>query len=174
MSRIHTVRRLTAMDSEAWARLRQESLKLHPLAFGATPADDPDSLVQSFVHVLKADNEDAVFGAFADSSLIGIAGIRRHSRGKQEHKAMLWGMYVTASHRGSGVGEKLLRACVERAGLWPGIEKVCLSVTDVATEAKRLYERVGFRVWGREARAFSWQGQYADETLMVFELTQSM
>ena len=170
MTGTYTIRQLEANDAEAWAMLRQEALELHPLAFGASPPDDADQLVQAFTRIIVTEREHVVFGAFAGNSVVGIVGIRRHTGQKQQHKTMLWGMYVTASHRGAGVGERLLSAAIEQARLWPGIEQVCLAVSDVAAEARKLYEKFGFREWGREPRAICCQGQCADEMHMVLEL----
>jgi hypothetical protein len=47
----------------------------------------------------------------------------------------------------------------------------CLKgVTETASTAKRLYERAGFRSWGREPRALHWKGHFVDEDHLVLEL----
>jgi len=79
-------------------------------------------------------------------------------------------MYVDVSHRGAGVGALLLRAAIEQARSWNGIVQVCLAVSDVAPEAKRLYEKAGFRDWGREPRALCWRGKYVDYIHMILDL----
>ncbi|HKA53073.1 MAG TPA: hypothetical protein VKJ47_05375, partial [Candidatus Binatia bacterium] len=53
---------------------------------------------------------------------------------------------------------------------WPGVEQVQLSVTEVAGEARRLYERNGFQEWGREPRALCWQGRYVTDFHMSLDL----
>ena len=83
MTTICTVRKLDRDDAEAWALLRQEALEAHPLAFGATIPEDPKTLVESFLTRLTSNGESAVFGAFIDDSLIGIAGVRRNPGGKE-------------------------------------------------------------------------------------------
>jgi GNAT superfamily N-acetyltransferase len=155
MTTICTVRKLDRDDAEAWALLRREALEAHPLAFGATIPEDSKTLVESFITRLTSNGESAVFGAFIDDSLIGIAGVRRNPGGKERHKALIWGIYVTAGSRRKGVGAMLLRTAIRQARSWAGVEQVRLAVSEVAEGARRLYERNGFQEWGREPRALS-------------------
>jgi RimJ/RimL family protein N-acetyltransferase len=64
----------------------------------------------------------------------------------------------------------LIRAAIEESRSWDGVSQVHLSVTEAADDARRLYERIGFREWGREPRALFWQGVYVDEAHMVLRL----
>src|SRR5688572_25354219 len=93
------VRRLVPDDASAWASLRREALEAHPLAFGASLPDDPGQLVQLILPRLDPTEESAVFGAFIGGLLAGIVGIVRNKGGKERHKAVVWGMYVTADSR---------------------------------------------------------------------------
>ena len=170
MTTICIVRKLDRDDAEAWASLRREALEAHPLAFGATIPEDPKTLVESFLARLTSNEESAVFGAFIDDSLTGIAGIRRNPGGKERHKALIWGMYVTAGSRRKGVGAMLLRTAIRQARSWAGVEQVHLAVSEVAEGARRLYERNGFQEWGREPRALCWEGRWVDESHMVLDL----
>ena len=170
MTTICTIRKLDRDDAEAWASLRQEALKAHPLAFSATISEDPKTLVESFLTRLTSNGESAVFGAFMDDSLIGIVGVRRNPGEKERHKALIWGMYVTAVSRRKGVGAMLLRTAIRQAQSWAGVEQVHLAVSEVAEGAKRLYERNGFQEWGREPRALCWEGRWVDESHMVLDL----
>ncbi|MFF9338381.1 MULTISPECIES: GNAT family N-acetyltransferase [unclassified Streptomyces] len=51
---------------------------------------------------------------------------------------------VARAARGRGVGEALVRACVDRARALDGCERLVLSTQDRMTTAHRIYERVGF------------------------------
>ena len=170
MTTICTVRKLDRDDAEAWASLRQEALESHPLAFGATIPEDPKTLVESFLTRLSPNEESAVFGAFIGDSLIGTVGIRRNPGGKERHKALIWGMYVSVGSRREGVGAMLLRRAIQQARSWAGVEQVHLAVSEVAEGARRLYEGNGFQEWGREPRALCWEGRWADESHMVLDL----
>jgi RimJ/RimL family protein N-acetyltransferase len=50
------------------------------------------------------------------------------------------------------------------------VELVHLAVSEVAGDARKLYESLGFQEWGREPRALYWDGRYADESHMVLDL----
>jgi len=163
------IRNLGPEDAEAWAVLRREALERYPLAFGAT-LRDVGQLAEMVRERLASPEYSAVFGAFDAASLVGIVGIVREERTKERHKSVIWGMYVTPQHRRRGVGESLLHAAIRQAQTWKGVEQVSLSVTETAPEAKRLYERNGFQLWGREPRALHWEGRYVDEIHMVLDL----
>jgi len=170
MSTACTVRRLGPNAVVAVVALRREALALHPLAFSASPPDDPEVLSDSFRSLLAMPEESVIFGAFVANTLVGMVGVARNKGAKERHKALIWGMYVRSQHRRTGAGERLLRAAIDQARSWPGVEQVQLSVTEVAAEARRLYERNGFQEWGREPRALCWQGRYVIDFHMSLDL----
>ncbi|MEU2510265.1 GNAT family N-acetyltransferase [Streptomyces sp. NPDC007863] len=51
---------------------------------------------------------------------------------------------VTRAARGRGVGEALVRACVDRARALDGCVRLVLSTQDRMTDAHRIYRRLGF------------------------------
>jgi RimJ/RimL family protein N-acetyltransferase len=167
---LYTVRQLDCDDAEDWAVLRREALLERPLAFGASIPDDPTSLVDFILARLEATADSVVFGAFVDRTMVGIVGIRCDPGEKERHKSFIWGMFVRATHRGNGVGGSLLAAAIQHARAELGVEQIHLSVSDVAPDAHKLYEKHGFRAWGREPHALCWKGRYADEIHLVLEL----
>ena len=168
-----TTRKLDGADAEAWASLRREALETHPLVFGSSVPADPTALVDFVLKQLASSDGSAVLGAFVDGLLIGIVGIRRDAGAKERHKAFVWGMYVTAAMRRRGAGDLLLRAAIQLARSWTGVEQIHLAVTEDAEEARRLYEKNGFREWGREPRSLCWDGRCVDETHMILDLRGS-
>lgn len=170
MSTACTVRRLGPDDVVAVVALRREALELHPLAFSASSPADPEVLSDSFRSLLALPDESAIFGAFVADTLVGMVGVVRNKGAKERHKALIWGMYVRAQNRRTGAGERLLRTAIHHAQSWPGVEQVQLSVTEIAGEARRLYERNGFQEWGRELRALCWQGRYVEDRHLVLDL----
>ena len=164
-----TVRALEPGDAEALVVLRREALASHPLAFASSPGDDRGSV--EFVRSTLADPaSSAVYGAFLAGRLSGMAGVYRPEKVKMRHRAEGWGMSVAPAARGRGAGAALLGAVVEHARAWPGVVQVQLSVSEAAPEAARLYERAGFREWGREPRALCWDGRFVDERHLVLDL----
>ena len=157
------VRALEPGDAPAVVVLRREALTSSPLAFAASHEDDR-ALSIEFVRTALADAaSSAMFGAFDEAALVGMAGVHLLDKVKLRHKAQLWGMYVAPAARGRGLGAALVRAVIDHCRSWPGVLQVQLSVTEAAAEASRVYERAGFREWGREPGGFLWEGRLVDE-----------
>ncbi|QFR00233.1 GNAT family N-acetyltransferase [Streptomyces phaeolivaceus] len=76
---------------------------------------------------------------------------------------------VAPSARGRGVGEALVRACLERARTVEGCARVVLSTQRSMHAAHRVYERLGFtRTPERDWNPFP---DLLDLTLITYELT---
>ena len=142
------VRRLAESDAAEYFALRREALEREPYAFGSAPGDDRFQSVE-LVRESLADSEQAIIGAFGPE-LVGTVGIRRLTRAKVRHRAELWGMYVRADYRRSGIGRRLVEDAIRFARERDGIRQVHLAVTDRAVDAAMLYEKLGFVVWGIE------------------------
>lgn len=67
---------------------------------------------------------------------------------KVSRSARLYSIAVSSAARGQGLGERLLDACEEAARL-RGCVSLRLEVREDNESAKRLYERRGYRVFGR-------------------------
>ena len=157
------IRPLTSDDLDAFFALRHESLVEAPLAFAASPEDD-----------IRHAPEGTVFGAFDGLSLVGILGLRREPKRKAAHRMHLWGMYVTPSHRGRGLGGKLLAAAIARARETPGVRVLELGVTDAAPAARSLYERAGFVCWGTRPDALRDGERGVSEHHMLLPMSPSV
>jgi RimJ/RimL family protein N-acetyltransferase len=164
-----TVRRLEVEDTEALFQLRQSALHNEPLAFAATPGGERAR--PSFTRAaLEARDEQAVFGGFAGGELCGMVGVMREAGAKERHRGYVWGMYVAPPQRRRGLARALLQAAIDHAGGWPEVVQLCLGVTEPSAAARRLYESVGFRVWGHQPRSMCWQGRFIDEDHMALDL----
>lgn len=76
---------------------------------------------------------------------------------------------VAHAARGRGIGEALVRACVERARAVEGCAGVVLSTQATMRSAHRIYERLGFtRTPGRDWNPIP---HLDDITLLTYELT---
>lgn len=165
------IRRLGNIDVGAMQQLRREALGSNPLAFSSS-AEDDRTLDSSFVErSVSSSAESAIFGAVENDRWVGMVGVYRIEGRKENHRAQLWGMYVTPTVRRRGIGLALLYAAIEQASTWSGVSQLQLSATGAAGDARRMYERAGFRVWGCEPRALQWEGQFVDEYHLVLPLT---
>jgi ribosomal protein S18 acetylase RimI-like enzyme len=156
------VRRLRPDEAEAFRAIRLEALATNPEAFETTLEKQAAEPLSRFADSLKS---AAVFGAFRESELVGMAGFFVHQGERTRHKGMLWGMYVRPAARGAGLGRSLLRAIVEHARQHVG--QLQLSVVSDNEAACRLYRSEGFSAYGLERRALKHGEQYLDEILMV-------
>ena len=165
-----TIRPLEAGDLSAYVALRRESLLEAPLAFGASPEDDFAGSAEVLRDQLSRAPDWVLFGAFDGETLVGAVGLIRERHRKASHKMQVWGMFVTAAHRRRGIAAALLDATIRHARTVPGIAWVHLVVSSAAPEARRLYERAGFRQWGEEPDALRHEGTSASESLMSLRL----
>jgi RimJ/RimL family protein N-acetyltransferase len=166
------IRSLTPTDAQAYIALRREMLADSPWAFASGP-DDDEALNPSVVVTRLSQPGQAILGAFDDAgNLLGSAGLYTTHHKKMAHRAHIWGVYITPAARNRGLATALLRATLDLARTWPGITSVGLSVSERSTEAQHLYERLGFKPWGREPGALITGGRSYDEVHMVAFLAQ--
>ena len=168
------IRELAADDAEQYAALRLRMLREHSAAFTSSFEEDatkPLAWVQKRISHDKDAPHNFVLGAFAeDGTLIGSVGLSVEIRGKQRHKALLFGMFVAPAQMSGGVGRALLDHCLDRARTVPGLEQIGLTVTATNARAVRFYEAAGFRTFGLEERALKIDGAYYPKAHMVLYL----
>jgi len=165
-----TIRKLNPGDAPAWAQLRLEALETYPLAFSSCVPEAFNALVETAIERLAVHEDSAFFGAYIDNALVGTVGILRDHGAKERHKCLLVSMFVSSGNRRTGVGALLVKTAIQQARSWNGVEQILLVVNDVAPEAKRLYEKMGFRTWGIEPRSLRHDGLSTDSTHMILEL----
>jgi RimJ/RimL family protein N-acetyltransferase len=149
--------------------LRRRSLVEEPLAFLSSPADDLAATPEAVREQLRRAPQSVVIGAF-QPRLIGAVGVFRDRHHKAAHKAHAWGMYVTPAFRRQGLAAALLAAAIAHARTLPDVDWLHLSVTSAASDARRLYERAGFQLWGSEPDALRSDGQMVDEHHLALRL----
>ncbi len=171
------IHRLTEDDAERFYTLRLQGLREEPNAFGSTCEEETargfDFVRQRFATAHKRDN-NAIFGAFQKVELLGIVGLAQQERLKLRHRATLWGMYVSPSARGMGLGKLLCHTLIGhvRQNL-KDVEMIDLIVESTNEPAKRLYASLGFKVWGIQEKALKSSGQYFDEECMALVVPRS-
>ena len=146
------IRLLVPGDAEEYVVLRREMLADSPWAFLASPEQDRGCDVEK-VRTSLARPDAAIVGARDAGKLVAVAGVSRDEALKRRHIAVIWGVYVTPSARGRGLGRSVVSRAMEAARAWPGISSLHLAVSDNATVAKKMYESLGFVVWGVEPDA---------------------
>lgn len=166
------LRLLTVDDAEPFWHLRLEMLRTDPASFADSTEEHETTTVDSVRQRLKESAPDSNFvvGSFADGRLAGSAGFFRRSNNKERHKGHVWGVYVSPSQRGKGVGKTLMLEIIRRARQIAGIEQITL-VASAELPAQKLYESVGFKGYGIEPHSLKIGAEYVDDILMVLFLT---
>ncbi len=163
-----SVRILAPADAEAYHVVRLCALHEQPPAFGSLPEDEPN-LSETATRLAESDDR-CFFGAFQDEHLVGIVRLSRYSAQNEKHRAYIGGLYVMPPFRRSGCGRAIVRQALSRAANTSGIRRVNLTVVTQQVAAIRLYQSLGFGIYGTEQETFSRDGQFYDEHLMTLEL----
>lgn len=165
------IRLLIPADAESYWALRLEALKQNPEAFAtsyeeAINRENPiDQVAGNFTT-----KGNYTFGAFDSKELIGVVTLVQEKADKLQHRANIFAMYVTPSKQGLGVGGALLTEAVNKAKTIEVIEKINLTVTASNEKAKKLYTKLGFKVFGLEEKALKVNGVFYIDEHMVLHL----
>ena len=159
----HLIRQLSAAEAEAFRALRLAALADSPEAFGGDHTEESQRPLETFTAQLTT---SAVFGAFVDGTLCGLAGLFWDDGAKRRHIGNLYTVYLARQARGTGCALPLIEAVLDHARIL-GRTQVHLGVGAYNTPAIRLYQKAGFEIYGTEPRALFVNGRFIDEHLMV-------
>jgi ribosomal protein S18 acetylase RimI-like enzyme len=163
------VRELTRDDARAYQELRLYALQESPTAFGSSYSEEmnrPLDMVEDRLGSLAGHT----FGAFdQEGKLIGMATLYRDQHINSNHKAFLFGMYVSPEYRGQGVGKSLMEKVIAQARAL-GLRQINLSVNNANEAPVGLYESFGFERYGLEKDAMRIGEEYYDAAYMVLRL----
>ena len=163
------IRQLHDTDVELYRALRLSSLRESPHAFTNSYEEFSqralENIAQQFRHY-----ENFTLGAFEDDRLAGMVGFYRENALKLRHKGYLVSMYVLPEYRSRGIARALLIEAINRAQRLPDLKQLLLGVVETQTTAKRLYESLGFIVYGREPDAVKIGDNYFAEEFMLLKL----
>ena len=161
------IRELGPADAVAFQELRLQGLDECPSAFASSRAEEESTPIDVVAEHLRSRPDRRVLGAFVESRLVGIVGLRRESAIKLAHKAFIWGMYVEPAARRSGIGRALIVEALACASKMAGLRQVNLGVNAANTGAIGLYQRAGFTSFGLERGFMLLEGALHDELHMV-------
>ncbi|PFA67043.1 GNAT family N-acetyltransferase [Bacillus sp. AFS015802] len=162
---------LNEKHAEEYWNLRLEMLKQSPLNFGSSYEEAVKR--QNPIEMTKerlVSEGNFTFGCFWEKHLVGAVTMVREEGLKMKHKASIYAMYVSPSHRGKGFARRLIEAAINQAKKTEGIEQLMITVVTTNETAKGLYHSCGFKPYGTEKRALKYDGEYYDEELMVLFL----
>ena len=160
---------LQAADAPAYKVLRDASLLRTPEAFStdhATAVTRPPMVYSA--RFSTPGNGPFYLGAFTDAGeLVGSIGFERQDAKFKRHVGHINAVMIKVNFEHQGIARKLLEACIAHAEQIAGLEFLQLGVTASNERAVRLYERAGFKPYGRMPRAIVIDGVGHDHLLMV-------
>lgn len=163
------IRVLNEVDALLYQELRLNALKTDPGAFASTYEREVQFSIETVIDRVKPLKDKFVLGAFNQKgSLCGMVTFVREANEKMAHKGNVFGMYVDVVVRRQGIGKSLLLELIKTVKKCEGVEQIHLAVVSNHQPAKKLYESIGFEVYGTERNAIKFNGQYYDEDLMVY------
>jgi RimJ/RimL family protein N-acetyltransferase len=166
-----TLRTTTAADAAALRDLRLEALRTVAFAFGSSFEEECQFPDEEWIRRAERGDGSGSSATFVlvhpddPTRLVGITGISRGTRLKDQHSATIWSVYVRPEWRGLRLSDALIEACVGWAAE-RDVKIVRLSVTTTNMPARRCYERCGFVVTGTEPALIFCDGKYYDEHIM--------
>jgi GNAT superfamily N-acetyltransferase len=160
-----SVKLLGPAEAVAYRALRLDALKRHPCAFRASFDEEAGQSLEELAARLEA---DAVFGAYCDGALCGLAGLEIPQARNKRHKGTLFGVYVCPDRRRAGLGTTLVSRVIEHAR--GRVDQLHAAVVITAEPARALYRKLGFEPYGLEPRALKVGEEYFDQELLVLRL----
>jgi ribosomal protein S18 acetylase RimI-like enzyme len=163
------IRQLTDTDVEIYRVLRLHCLRESPHAFTNSNEEFSQRTLDSIAQQFRS-RENFTLGAFENDQLVGMVGFYRENALKLRHKGYVVSMYVLPEYRSHGIARALLIEAIDRAKRLPDLKQLLLGVVVTQTTARRLYESLGFVVYGREPDAVKIDDEYFDEEFMLLKL----
>jgi ribosomal protein S18 acetylase RimI-like enzyme len=155
------IRKLPADRWEDYRDLRLRALRSEPAAFGSSFEEESKLTAEEW----KSRIRNTSF-AVSDDELIGMLACVYNDRRKTRHIADIVGVYVSAEHRGKGVGTRLIEHELSLIRKNRKVIKVKLAVNPEQRAAIRLYKKAGFVVTGRTKKELKVGRRFFDMLFM--------
>ena len=163
-------RKINANEYLIYRQIRLECLQQYPEYFGSTFEEENARQELVFEKYIKEENPDHFMtGAFDNEVLIGICGFDRQGRNKTKHRGEIVQMYVNADYANKKVGANLLITTINYAFINPEIDQITLSFVEGNLNANKLYENIGFKIYGKIERYFKSGNNYSNQCFMILE-----
>lgn len=106
-----------------------------------------------------------MFIAFCNNKLIGVSSI--DMKDKTESHEGVFGISLLKEYRGEGIGKIFMKLVLEEAKRHMSqLRIVTLGIFDSNSIAKSMYEKFGFKEYGRLPKGILYRGKYVDHIYM--------
>ena len=159
---------ITSISESQWELcrdLRLEALREVPLAFSGS-YEEEEGLSEA---TWRTRSKNALF-ALEQEAPVGMIVLIRQESQKTRHIANIFGLYVKASHRGQGIGKRLLQEAIHNLAALKHIRKVKLTAVNTQKAAIDLYKKFQFQEVGILKNELGYQGKFYDELVMELHL----
>ncbi|MBC6976154.1 GNAT family N-acetyltransferase [Bacillus sp. Xin] len=121
---------------------------------------------REWVQGVLENERETLLVAEKDGKVVGWIVFMSENKQRLSHTGS-FGIMISKSHRGLGIGKMLLQALLDWAEKNPLIEKVSLAVFSTNHHAISLYKQMGFIEEGRKIKEFKMDdNEYVDDILM--------
>ena len=140
-------------DAETFSEVRDITYReTYFLARYPEETDFTAEAAEAMISDIAERREEFLIGAFRKEQMIGcVMVLKEGNHIKFRHKAGI-GIFILQRYCGIGLGRQLMEYAIENARKTE-LEQLKLGVFDDNVAAIRLYEKLGFREWGREPHA---------------------
>lgn len=149
-----SLRLLLPSDAAQYRAFRLNNLRLYPSYFRSDAGEESLKPLSTSERRLNPTPLNRWQGAFDTKGvLIGAVGFRREPGVKRQHIGQVIGLSVAPDWQGHGVATALMVDVVDYARSLDGLRQIQLTVTIPNPVAEKLYDRLGFDVFGLEQDA---------------------
>jgi len=155
-------------DSSIYRKLLLEALLTEPDSYASSHMEESAKGELGFEKLLKAgDKNQIAYGAFKGNDLIALVCLGKEDRIKTSHRAELSSLFVQPAYRNLDIGYELVKRIIEYGfAQFPELESIRLNVIQRNLEARNLYYKLGFVIYGFEKEYLKTEKGYQDMVLM--------
>jgi RimJ/RimL family protein N-acetyltransferase len=130
----------------------------------------PKERYQNLIEAIKKGTYLSKVAVNKDGDYIGEVIIRIREPEKIRHTGIVGPVLVDPKYRGKGIAHTLMNTAIEEVKKQFKLEILQLSVVSCNTAALKLYQKIGFHIYGTSPRAFKLNNVYYDEIMMYMEV----